>query len=58
MSVFLINDISTDCDHPPMWTTISKGPLPDGSQSSIRYYYKDVKPLIILKQYKTKHGET
>lgn len=53
----VINDISTDLDNPPVWTTISKGPLPESSKASIRSYYKDLKPLIIPQQSTTKHGE-
>lgn len=55
----VINDISTDLDNPPVWTTISKGPLPESSKEAIRSYYKDLKPLILPQQQSTtyKHGE-
>lgn len=58
MGAPMINDVATDLDNPPVWTTIKKGPLPEEFKAAIRDYYKDLKPLVLTQTSSTyKHGE-
>ncbi|MEW5298304.1 MAG: hypothetical protein WDW36_001444 [Sanguina aurantia] len=57
MGAPIINDVATDLDNPPVWTTIKKGPLPEDFKAAIRDYYKELKPLVLTQTSSTHKHE-